>query len=172
MRRPWSLLLLTAGCGLVLARPASAQVDYDAIRTGTSGCPELTADPAVGDLAAFLCRPADRTSLDLPITNALATDEVRAGAFSIAKRMGLLALSRGAIGESEFARLEGLLFASAAPSQSQQTLALSLETEAAAPGTPPALAAAGRAQAASATSAMRTSRGPRPGTLAPRTPLN
>jgi hypothetical protein len=145
MIRRWLLLLAVGSIGLP---PASfAQVDYDAIRSGTAGCPELAADPAVGDLAAFLCRPADRTTLDLPINAGAISEEVRAGAFSVAQRLGLLTLSRGDIGESEFARLQGLLLAGAVPSRGQGTLARALETEAVLLGSGP-LADALRAQAA------------------------
>src|SRR5512135_3667104 len=103
-------LAVAAALALTLAsRVASAQIDLGAIASGVQGCPELAADPGLGKLAAFLCRPVNRTSLDLPIKTAPQLIEIRAGSFSILQRQALLNLSRGGLGETEFARLNGLL---------------------------------------------------------------
>ncbi len=109
MTRPALSLLALVVC---LASPARvfAQIDFDLIRSGTAGCPELEADPSIGNLAAFLCRPADRTSLDLPINQTGSKSwEVRAGAFGPFARPSLTSSVRGALGEPEYQRLRQLL---------------------------------------------------------------
>jgi hypothetical protein len=141
-------LALTAALALTLASRASAQVDFGAIAAGVQGCPELAADAGLGKLAAYLCRPVNRTSLDLPISTASSFWQIRAGVFSIPQRQILLGLVRGNLGESEFARLNGLLVQAAVLTTSQESLRRALLAEAADPPTPPGVAAALVAQAA------------------------
>ncbi len=103
---PWLTLLAL----LSPPPPASAQVDFDALRAGVAGCPELAADPDVGKLGAFLCQPGDRTILDAPINRTGSKFwEVRAGSFHSFTRPSLLASARSALGDVEFTRLQSLL---------------------------------------------------------------
>ncbi len=141
-------LALAAALAVTLASHASAQVDLGAIAAGVQGCPELAANAGLGKLAAYLCRPVNRTSLDLPITIAPAAIEVRAGSFSILQRQALLNLSRGSLGESEFNRLRGLLLQGAVLSRSQVGLYRALLAQAADPATPAGVTTVLLAQAA------------------------
>ena len=142
-------LAVVAALALTLASRASAQVDFGAIAAGVQGCPELAADPGLGTLAAYLCRPVNRTSLDLPIKNGLPQlIQVRAGSFSLLDRQVLLGLARSPLGESEFGRLRGLLIQGAVLSRSQAGLYRALLAQADDPATPPAVRASLLAQAA------------------------
>jgi len=129
MARRWLGLLVS----LVLvgsAGPASAQVDLDAWRRGVAGCPELAADPSVGNLGAFLCQPQDRTILDAPINQTGNKFwEVRAGTFHPFTRPSLLGSARGALGDAEFTRLQDLLLDGAVLSRSLEAWRLTLLAE-------------------------------------------
>ena len=121
------LCLLSLTAILELPQRAVAQIDYDALRSGAAGCPELAANPDVGDLSAALCRPVNRTSLDLPINlSGSKYQEVRAGSFSIGQRGALLGSARGEVGEAEFSRLQGLLIQGQVPSIPEVALARAL----------------------------------------------
>jgi hypothetical protein len=141
-------LALAAALAVTLASRASAQVDLGAVAAGVQGCPELAANAGLGKLAAYLCRPVNRTSLDLPITIAPDAIEVRAGSFSIVQRQSLLDLSRGSLGEPEFTRLRGLLLQGAVLSRSQVGLYRALLAQAADPATPAGVTTVLLAQAA------------------------
>jgi len=121
--------VVVAGLTLCAGSPASAQVDFGKIAAGVQGCPELAADPGLGTLAAYLCQPVDRTSLDAPITRASVAIRIRAGSFSILQRQTLLDLARGSLGESEFMRLRDLLIGGLVLSRSQESLRRALIAE-------------------------------------------
>jgi len=144
---PRLLLLPVAALALTLALPARAQVDFAKLAAGTAGCPQLESDPTLGKLATYLCHPVDSTTLDAPISAEVTFVGVRAGAFSPFQREILLDAARGALGDTEFNRLLGLLVGGAALSASQQALHSALLAEAADPSTPPGVAAALIAQA-------------------------
>ena len=104
--RGLTLLLLLA---LTWAQRAAAQVDLDAIRRGVQGCPDLAADPSLGGLAAYLCRPVNRTSLDAPIGFQLPSSvAIRAGDFAPALRKALLDLARGRLAVTRYNQLEAV----------------------------------------------------------------
>ena len=145
------LAVAAAALALTLGSPARAQVvDISKLAAGTAGCPQLEADPTLGKLATFLCHPVDGTTLDAPINVSLpAYVAVRAGSFSPVERQTLLNAARGAIGDTEFNRLLGLLANASVLSVSQAALQHALLAEAAeaqAEGNP-ALAASLTAQA-------------------------
>jgi len=139
---PRSLLGVALLAFLCLSPAVRAQVDYGAIRSGVAGCPELAADPTVGALGAALCRPVDRTTLDLPIRATSKFFEVRAGVWSTVNRQSLLHIARGSpvLAPSTPPYLNGLIRDGFVLSASQDALQVSLLAQAADPATPPATA--------------------------------
>jgi len=125
-----ALWLLILAASLAAPARAFAQIDFDPIRSGAAGCPELAADPAIGNLAAFLCRPFDRTRLDLPINQTGSKLwEVRAGAFGPYSRPSLTSSVRGALGDAEYLRLQQLLLDGAVLSRADDALHRALLAE-------------------------------------------
>ncbi|MEX2208414.1 MAG: thrombospondin type 3 repeat-containing protein [Myxococcota bacterium] len=129
MTRPWFSPVASIAL-LALPAVAPAQVDFDALRAGVAGCPELAADPDVGNLGAFLCQPFDRTILDAPI-NLTGNKfwEVRAGSFHPYTRPSLLQSARGSLGDDEFRRLQSLLLDAQVLSRSLDAFRLALLAE-------------------------------------------
>jgi hypothetical protein len=138
---------------LTFASGAQAQIDLNAVKRGVQGCPDLAADPSLGALAALLCRPLSRSSLDLPINPGGAVAlYVRAGSFELQLRNEFANLARTSLGLASYNSLIQLLAQGAVLTGSQESLRRSLLAQAADPSTPPATAAALLAQAA----ALRT----------------
>jgi hypothetical protein len=129
MTRRWFSLMVSFAL-LALPAIAPAQVDFDALRAGVAGCPEIAADPDVGNLGAFLCQPLDRTILDAPI-NLTGNKfwEARAGSFHPFTRPSLLQAARGSLGDDEFLRLQSLLLDAQVLSRSLDAYRLTLLAE-------------------------------------------